>query len=76
MSTEMLTRIIDGACGPLADLIERSRMPRRMRVHRAAFDAIAAIRAQETADGNPLMLLGMELAPSDLLSRESFEFED
>ena len=46
-----------------------------MRVHRAAFDAIETVRAQETAAGNPLMILGMVLSQDHLLSPESFEFE-
>jgi hypothetical protein len=76
MQTPMLTRIIDHACGPLAERIERSRIPSRMRVHPTVFECIKAIRSREIADGYPLMFLGMELVESENLPIEGFEFLD
>ena len=72
----MLTRIIDQACGPLAERIEEQRMPAIMRVHPTVFGRIRDIRAREVADGYPLMFLGTELAPDARLPLEGFAFVD
>jgi hypothetical protein len=76
MSFSMLTLIIDHLCGPLAERIEQGRMPHRIRVNPEAFEAIAAIRARETADGQPLLLLGLELEPSASIAPDDFRFAD
>jgi hypothetical protein len=75
-TSPMLTRIIDQACGPLAERIEEQRMPAIMRVHPTVFGRIRDIRAREVADGYPLMFLGMELAPDARLPLEGFAFVD
>jgi hypothetical protein len=72
----ILTRIIDQACGPLAERIEEQRMPAIMRVHPSVFGHIRDIRAREMADGYPLMFLGIELAPDARLPLEGFAFVD
>lgn len=72
----ILTRIIDQACGPLAQRIEEQRMPATMRVHPSVFGYIRNIRAREVADGYPLMFLGMELAPDARLPLDGFAFVD
>jgi len=71
-----LTRIIDRACGPLADSLERKRPPATMRVHPDVFACIRAMREREIAEGYPLMFLGMELAPDASLALEDFAFAD
>lgn len=76
MSSPMLTRIIDRACGPLTERIERSRMPSRMLLHPATFACIEALREREVVDGYPLMFLGIELCASTTVALEGFEFED
>jgi hypothetical protein len=75
-TSPILTRIIDQACGPLAERIEEQRMPAIMRVHPTVFGYIRDIRAREVADGYPLMFLGMELAPDTRLTLEGFAFVD
>jgi hypothetical protein len=75
-TSPILTRIIDQACGPLAERIEEQRMPAIMRVHPTVFGHIRDIRAREVADGYPLMFLGMELAPDARLTLEGFAFVD
>jgi hypothetical protein len=75
-TSPMLTRIIDQACGPLAERIEEQRMPAIMRVHPSVFGHIRDIRAGEVSDGYPLMFLGMELAPDARLPLEGFAFVD
>jgi hypothetical protein len=72
----MLTRIIDRACGPLAERLEIKRLPSAMRVHPDVFACVREIRAREIADGYPLMFLGMELAPDANLALEEFAFVD
>jgi hypothetical protein len=72
----MLTRITDKACGPLAERIEQSRMPSKMRVNPAVFDSIQALRTREIADGYPLLFLGMELVASEAVPADDFEFVD
>jgi hypothetical protein len=76
MPSPMLTRITDKACGPLADRIERSRMPSKMRVNPAVFDSIKALRWREIADGYPLLFLGLELVASEAVPVDGFEFVD
>ena len=76
VSAPVLTRIIDHACGPLLERLDRSKAPRRLLVHPDAFDAIAAIRAQEITDGLPLLLLGLELAPTESVPIDGYAFED
>ena len=77
MPAPVLTRIIDHACGPLRERLERREAPpRRMLVHPDAFDVIAAIRRQEIVDGLPLMLLGLELAPAETVPMDGYAFED
>jgi hypothetical protein len=75
-SPPILTRIIDLACGPLAERLERKRLPATMRVHPDVFACIRELRAREMADGYPLMFLGMELAPDPGLAPEGFAFVD
>jgi len=75
-TSPILTRIIDQACGPLAERIEEQRMPAIMRVHPSVFGHIRDIRAREVADGYPLMFLGMELAPDARPPLEGFAFVD
>jgi hypothetical protein len=75
-TSPIVTRIIDQACGPLAERIEQRRMPAVMRVHPSVFRRIRDIRAREIADGYPLMFLGMELAPDARLPLEGFAFVD
>ena len=72
----VLTRLIDRACGPLAERIENGRMPHSMRVHPQILACIQGIRAQEIADGYPLMFLGMELTADDSLPLAEFSFAD
>ena len=72
----LLTRIIDRACGPLAERIEQRRMPAVMRVHPAVFERIRELRAREIADNYPLMFLGMELVADSDLPLEGFAFAD
>jgi hypothetical protein len=69
-----LTRIIDRACGPLAERLERRRLPAAMRVHPDVFDCVRELRAREMIDGYPLMFLGMELAPDATLGPDEFVF--
>jgi hypothetical protein len=77
MPAPVLTRIIDRACGPLRERLERRQAPpRRMLVHPQAFDVVAGIRRQETVDGLPLMLLGLELAPAATVPIDGYAFED
>jgi hypothetical protein len=76
MQSPVLTRLIDHACGPLAERIEQSSMPGRMRVHRSVFECVEAIRAREITDGYPLMFLGMELVASENVPVDGFEFVD
>ena len=72
----LLTRIIDHACGPLAERIEQQRMPALMRVHPAVFARIRELRETEIANDYPLMFLGMELEADGGLPLEGFEFAD
>ena len=71
-----LTRLIDQACGPLAEKLANGRLPALMRVHPLVFDRIRDIRVREITDGYPLMFLGMELAADDSLPPEGFAFVD
>ena len=71
-----LTRLIDQACGPLAERLENGRLPALMRVHPQIFERIRDIRAREIADGYPLMFLGMELVEDAGLPVEGFAFVD
>ena len=72
----LLTVVIDRACGPLAERIERRRMPALMRVHPAVFARIRELRETEIANDYPLMFLGMELEADGALPLEGFEFAD
>ena len=72
----LLTRIIDYACGPLAERIEQRRMPALMRVHPDVFARIRELRETEIVNGYPLMFLGMELEADGALALEGFEFAD
>ena len=72
----VLTRIIDHACGPLLERLERSKAapapPRasgRFRRHRRH-------PRQEITDGLPLLLLGLELAPAETVPIDGYAFED
>lgn len=76
MPSPLLTAVIDRACGPLAERIEQSRMPSRIRVHPSVFRCVEAIRAGRTADGQPLMFLGMELVEGETVPLDGFEFVD
>lgn len=71
-----LTTIIDRACGPLAERLNRKRLPSTMRVHPDVFACIRELRSREMADGYPLMFLGMELAPDAGLALDGFAFVD
>ena len=75
-TSPVLTRLIDQACGPLAERLENGRMPAVMRVHPLVFNRIRDIRRREIADGYPLMFLGMELAADPGLPIEGFAFVD
>lgn len=76
MSLPQLTPLIDLACGPLAERLERGRPPSLMRVHPSVFARIRDLRSRELADGYPLMFLGLELAPGEDLPIDGFEFVD
>jgi hypothetical protein len=76
VSQPLLTPLIDLACGPLAQRMERHRPPRLMRVHPEVFACVRDMRARELADGYPLIFLGLELAPEATLPIDGFEFVD
>jgi len=65
--------LLDRACEEIAARGKALDHGSRLIVHPLVYQCVAQIRAKEMAQGCPLLLLGLELAPSEDISPSDFK---
>jgi hypothetical protein len=62
-----IAQMLDDACPQILDAWYRNERPHYLRVHRSLYEAVAEAKASEIKRGNPVLLLGLEIIPSDVV---------
>jgi hypothetical protein len=62
-----IAEMLDEACPLILAAWQRNERPHYLRVHRTLYEVVAEAKASEIARGNPVLLLGLEIIPSDVV---------